>query len=473
MQTNDAETAEQITALESAVPALQGLEGLLAEENGGRRSALERAATDLANLGERIAGERDRKMTALKNFADDSPGLQQLKDVLADEKARPVEFNLFQELNLWWQEDVHSRVLTWLLGPNNSHGIGDYFLKHFLAQIDLPDCISAIKDWSKSVSQKEWHCVVDGNAGWLDILITNADVKFACAIENKIRSPEGGRQLTHYRTALKAEYPNFTRRYVFLSPKGMESQWADEQEYWKPMRYTTISQLVEQTLEDKRAEMSKDVRSFLRQYAATLRRNRIVPESTEIAKLARKIYLEHREAIELIYRHKPDYRDDMKQILKEAISTHTDWKLYRDDPSFVYFQPLGFTHYQGMQPGDSHARYSLVGCEFHCLQEGNAWFRVEIAPETESNKLVRDRIVDTINQHPEIFNSAGQAATGWMILHQGDYILDDGDLSNWDDHSVREKIEAWVNNFAENEFPAMNKVIVDCLREYEAETQGQ
>ena len=91
MQTNDAETTEQITALESAVPALQGLEGLLAEENGGRRSALERAATDLANLGERIAGDRDRKMTALKNFADDSPGLQQLKDCAGRfEKARPV-----------------------------------------------------------------------------------------------------------------------------------------------------------------------------------------------------------------------------------------------------------------------------------------------------------------------------------------------------------------------------------------------
>ena len=64
------------------------------------------------------------------------------------------------------------------------------------------------------------------------------------------------------------------------------------------MRYTTILQLVEQTIDDKRAAMSKDARSFLRQYAATLRRNKIVPESTEIAELARKIYLENREAVE-------------------------------------------------------------------------------------------------------------------------------------------------------------------------------
>ena len=85
----------------------------------------------------------------------------------------------------------------------------------------MPDCINKAGDWSKSESQREWYCVVDGSGGWLDILVTNADdAKFACAIENKIYSPEGGRQLTHYRKALEAEYPDpiFTKGYVFLSP---------------------------------------------------------------------------------------------------------------------------------------------------------------------------------------------------------------------------------------------------------------
>ena len=38
---------------------------------------------------------------------------------------------------------------------------------------------------------------------------------------------------------------------------------------------------------------------------------------------------------------------------------------------------------------------------------------------------------------------------------------------------TRAKIESWVKNFAENEFPAMNDVIVKCLEKYEAETKGQ
>ena len=367
MQINDVETTDQVAVLESVVPNLERLGNLLAYEN-------------------------QAILKALQDFASDNSDLQRLEQMLAEAKAQPAEFDLFEVLNLWWQEDVHSRVLTWLLGPNNSHGVGEYFLKTFLAHLDLPDCIRKTTDWSKSESQREWYCVVDGSGGWLDILVTNVGAKFACAIENKIFSPEGGRQLTHYRKALEAEYPNFTRRYVFLSPKGMESQWADEREHWKPMNYTTILQLVEQTIDHKRAAMSKDVRSFLRQYTATLRR-KIVPESNEIAELARKIYLENREAVELIYRHRPAYRDDTKQILKEAISTHTDWKLFRDDPGFVYFQPLGFTKHKGMQPDESHARYSLVGCEFQCPQEGNARFVLKSPPKPNPTNLSGIRLL--------------------------------------------------------------------------------
>jgi len=35
------------------------------------------------------------------------------------------------------------------------------------------------------------------------------------------------------------------------------------------------------------------------------------------------------------------------------------------------------------------------------------------------------------------------------------------------------RIEDWITNFAENEFPAMNDKIMKCLEEYEAEASGQ
>ena len=38
----------------------------------------------------------------------------------------------------------------------------------------------------------------------------------------------------------------------------------------------------------------------------------------------------------------------------------------------------------------------------------------------------------------------------------------------WDDGTTRAKLEALVAKFATARFPAMNEVIVNCLREYEA-----
>ena len=454
MQTNDAGTVEQIAALESLVP-------------------------DLERLGKLLADARASKLRAVHDFASDNPDLQRLEEMLAEAKAQPVEFDLFEVLNMWWQEDIHSRLLTWLLGPNNSHGVGDHFLKTFLAHLDLPDCIGKTTDWSMSESQGEWYCVVDGSSGWLDILVTNADAKFACAIENKIFSPEGGRQLTHYRKALEALYPDpeWTRRYVFLSPSGMESQWEDEQEYWKPMRYTTILQLVEQTIDDKRAAMSKDARSFLRQYAATLRRNKIVPESTEIAKLAREIYLEYREVIDLIKSHEPDWQSETVQILKEAVVKQSNWKLDLSDRNFVRFRSVDWDRFEDTQTGNGWApsSNSLLLFQFRFYDQ-MPWLDLGLSTGDDTNSLLRNRLFESIRQRPDLFRLKTTSLTdGWAILHEEkDYILDDSDYGvGWDDGTTRAKIESWVKNFAEKDFPAMNDVIVKCLEDYEAETKGQ
>ena len=123
-----------------------------------------------------------------------------------------------------------------------------------------------------------------------------------------------------------------------------------------------------------------------------------------------------------------------------------------------------------MQPGQSHTTYSLLCFEFHCPREGNARFRIEVVPETETNKSVRETILDQIAERPQVFNRAGQWSSVWPLVHMGELILGDADLGKWDDPSTRAKIEAWVEKFATEQFPAMNEVIVECLQEYAAES---
>ncbi len=476
MQTNDAETAEQIAALESVVPALRGLEGLLAKENADKSSALERAATDLAKLGERIASERDRKMTALKNFADDNQDLAKLKKLHEEWIA---QLDIFYVLGVAHSELHHSRFLRWLLDPHETHGVGDHFLKSFLFQtcatagkMGLPTVVPArihATNWSRTEVRREWQ--------YIDILILNQEARFVCAIENKIWADEGigsdGKsQLSWYRETLKTHFSDFDKHYVFLSPSGMLSQIPEERKYWTPEKYTTILQLVEQTIEHKHAAMSEDVRSFLRQYAVTLRRSKIVPESTEIAKLSRKIYLENREAIETIYRHKPDYRGDLKQIIKASMAQCCGWKLDSEDASWVRFCSTEWDKFGSMKTGTGWPSKSLVSCQFMCT-DTNVHFYMTISPG--SSEDVREHLVSAIRSDHSLFNRSGINMTAsWMSVHVQETILEDADLNNWDDDDALgpAKIEAWVKNFAENEFPAMNDVIINCLREYEAEQNG-
>ena len=412
------------------------------------------------------------QIDALRAFAS-GPALAQLREQAAAAKSAPDELDFLDLLGVFWQENVHSNFLGWLLNPAASHGVGDYFLKKFLlataAQSDDAASQIAGANWSGAKVHLEWHAVTNGASGYLDILIVNLEAQILCAIENKVFSPEGGRQLTHYRKALENDYPNFIRHYIFLSPPGMASQWEDERKYWTPANYTTVRQLVENTLADNADAISDDVRVFLRQYATTLRR-KIVPEATAIQQLVRKIYLENREVIELIYQHKPDLVGEMKQIFREAIAQQKGWVLDREDPHFIRFKIAEWEKkFKVLETGTGWLPQSsaLLLFQFN-FRDGYLnlpYLDLGLAPG--SDELVREKLFASAQEHPKFKPREESWQDTWMVLDAKEIILDEADLYNWDDPSVRAKIKAWVDCFAKTQFLAMNEVIINCLREYE------
>ena len=68
---------------------------------------------------EEKAAESAGELAALEGLVAD---LGPLAGLLPERAAPEQDFNLFELLNQWWQEDVHSRCLTWLLDPQGSHG---------------------------------------------------------------------------------------------------------------------------------------------------------------------------------------------------------------------------------------------------------------------------------------------------------------------------------------------------------------
>ena len=418
------------------------------------------------------AKELASQLESLDTLAGDLASLDGLIDSNGQQEEGGVD--LFELLNLWWQEDIHSRLLTWLLDPKGSHGMGDYFLTGFLLhsterarEIGTPTIVEdRIRggDWSCATSQREWYTVVDGGGGWLDILVVNERLKTLCAIENKIFSPESGRQLTFYRTGLERDYCAFDRHYVFLSPTGVAPQQEEDRSTWTPVSYDAVLDLVERAMADHQDDLHQNVQTLLKQYANTLRR-RIVPVPSDVQKRAREIYIANRDAIELAYRHRPDYAAETKQLLMESVRQQ-GWLIDLNYSPYFRFRPPEWDSISALQTGaEFNQSTALLRFEFYVDAKSA---RIQLTLFRGEDETVRERIVRSISQHPELFSGAGVVPeTGIMFLHVGDNLLQENDFDNWDEPVVQNRIKASVSEFAASRFPAMNEVIVECLQSYE------
>ena len=298
------------------------------------------------------------RVADLARFAEANQDLAQLEQLLEERRS---EFDALTFLGIYASEEVHSRILAWLLDPKESHGAGDHFLRGFLrgtAMIAPADSEyvgdpvdESAYDWSATRVRQEWHNVVEGREGRMDILLINEVDRFLCGIENKILSGEHDEQLTRYRRALAVAYPDFHRRHVFLSPAGTLPLKEEERQYWAPVSYATVLHLVEQIITQGDEPLREDISSFLRQYSTTLRR-RVVPDTTSNARaLARKIYMENRETIDFINANKPDYKEEGKAIVKAEIDRNDRWALDWEERNLVFFRSKDWDQFEVLKTG--------------------------------------------------------------------------------------------------------------------------
>ena len=269
------------------------------------------------------------------------------------------EFDAFAFLGLSASEEIHSNVLAWLLDPSENHSLGDLFLKGFLMEAGALSCqeISST-DWSATTVHREWRHLVDDQAGYLDILVVNNEVPFVCGIENKIFSGEHGNQLAHYRRALEQRYQRFRRSYLFLSPQGVPPQQEDDRRVWTPMEYGRVLSLVENAIDESAGTVNEAVAGFLQQYATCLRRT-VVP-STEIRRRAARIYLQHREAIDLIISYKDAYVADLKKICREAITKIGGWDVVGELEGLLRLAPDEWRAFRAYGSGEGEKKAADV-----------------------------------------------------------------------------------------------------------------
>ena len=425
---------------------------------------LDRTLAAIAGMEATLADEREALSLALypENFLD---ALTKLGHTIAQERGKLDALDLIAPRR-WAAEEFHSRIISWLLDPSAHHLQAGRFIAALLnATMAPPQLLEA--DWSAAQVIQEWQNIVDGQQGYLDILILNQESRALIAIENKTFSQEHSNQLTRYRRALADGYPDFARHHILLSPAGQSPNLEHDREHWHTARYSVIHDAIQQVLETGIPD--PDANALLQIYATTMRRN-VMPD-TSIDQQARRIYLEHREGLDRIIANKPNWIEETKIMLKEAVTKHSFLKLDSDGAWYVCFRAADWDDFPGSQTGTGLGPESNTPLLFEFIFDDEPpYLALELSPAGPENAAIRATLFDAVRQNPAVFKSTSNSLTDdWVLLHlEPDYILEADDYGPaWDDGTARRKIEAWIDYFAADQFPEMNRIIVDCFRQHQ------
>lgn len=260
-------------------------------------------------------------ITEIENTVPEKDDATVLKEFLLDiECLDPLDewaskFNLFDILKITRMEIRHSNVLSWLLNPNENHGMGDSVLRGFIQYVatsfsDTSDVFNTLlMDCHDFTIQREWHSI--------DILAVSASEQFVLCIENKIDSGEHDNQLDRYRRLIDEAYPDYQKMFVYLSPEGLE---ASDPDNWCSMSYEDVLRIIVNTR--KKFTLNPEAQLLIDNYIDTIRRDIVGDE--RLARICAEIYAKHQKALDLIFENRPDQSSKLADILHAWASEMTE-----------------------------------------------------------------------------------------------------------------------------------------------------
>jgi hypothetical protein len=386
----------------------------------------------------------DQERASLEAFVVDNQELEQLESLLA-------QFNIFEAIGAVQQELRHSDFLAFLLDPSQSHGLGDIFLKRLLKRVLIGHTnppLSAVEidvaDLHDAVVWREWRHI--------DILILDPTTKLVCVIENKVGSTEHSDQLRRYRETVQGEFPDHSKVFVYLTPEGD----TPSDETYIPFDYRQVAELIDAIRKARESTLGPDVSTLMEHYTAMLGRH-IVSES-EIAELCQKIYRRHKQALDLIFEHRPDLQWELSGHLTQLIAEGCSHDLVQD------------------HIGKSNIRFALSEWDKVPAQlSGQGWtgservLRFEFGNRSDQLRLilvigpgpdsVRRAIFQTVKKHPQVFRGGRKRlATKWTTAYVRRFLAK-RDYEDADLETLIDKVRKQWQQFLNQDLPAIRECI--------------
>lgn len=223
-----------------------------------------------------------------------NPDLQRIKSHLG-------RFNPIKVMGMAHMEIRHSAVLRWLLDPQESHGLGDVFLKSFLTEAvrghdgSLEPTALEIhqSDLMDAEVRSEWRSI--------DLLILSPRNGWVFVVENKFHSTQHSDQLNRY---MDVAHSTFLSAGSFKCVRGIFLTLWDEDpddDRYAPIRYDAVCQLLEQVLTTRAHPLSAEVETFIEHYLQVIREAvHMDDERLKLEKLARELYRDHKKVLDFI-----------------------------------------------------------------------------------------------------------------------------------------------------------------------------
>ena len=234
-------------------------------------------------------------------------------------------FNIFEAVGMTRQEIRHSYFLSFLLNPSESHYFGDLFLKKFLISSLLSFEDPPFSAISIDVANLE-DVEVKREYKNIDILIYSPSEKLVVAIENKVDSSEHSNQLNRYREIVESDFHEYRKLFIYLTKEG---DLASDSTNWNSLSYEAIAHCLDDICIRHSTKMNDDVQSLMTHYSALIKRH--IMNDSEIAQLCRKIYRQHKYALDLIYEHRPDFQLEIADFLQFLIDENKEDNIEKDD----------------------------------------------------------------------------------------------------------------------------------------------
>lgn len=387
-----------------------------------------------------MSNDNDRAL--LESFVVNNPDLERLEALLA-------EFNIFEAIGAVRQELRHSDFLAFLLDPSANHRLGDAFLKrllkHVLIGISEPP-LSAVEidaaDLEDAEVRREWQNI--------DILIHDPANRLVCVIENKVVSGEHSDQLRRYRRTVEQHYADLRRIFIYLTPEGNPPS---DQNYFS-LSYGEVAEILEAVRRSHESTLGNDVRILLRHYVTMLRRH-IVADS-EIIELCRKLYRQHKPALDLIYEHRPDLQSDLQELVEDLVNDAPELELDHSTKSEIRFLPRTWDQYgvllsgEGWTPSGRILLFGFVNRADHLA------LHLYIGPGPQ---VIREAILETCQRHDSVLNGTrGSVNKKWKTIHKRPF-LTTSDYEDPDFDSLTDKISSRWERFLESELPQINQIV--------------